>query len=154
MYFGISRLINYIDTKAKCRNLTKINVQRDFAQLFICRRPRTLYPPPPYTVYVYTTHYTYSQREGERVEQVRRGVGQHRREPIPKLGWKYQHDWMYTRNWLSPVCQLWWTPAAKSLYMSFFSRWRQLPSTSLIFLRVFQTVLILYCCGPVLLIYM
>jgi hypothetical protein len=51
-----------------------------------------------------------------RVEPERRLEGQQ----FTKLGRKYQHDWLYTRNWLSPVYKLWWTPAAKSLYRSIF----------------------------------
>jgi hypothetical protein len=41
---------------------------------------------------------TYSQRGG-RVDPERRGEGQH----ITKLVWKYQHDWMHARDWLSLI---------------------------------------------------
>ncbi len=104
--------------------------------MFICLRHRTQYLPPPYTLSTcIQNNYSHREGEGERVELERRGVGKHRRVQIPKQGWKYQHDWMYTRNWLSPVSKLWQTPAAKSLYRSIF-RWHfALPSMSLIFLR-------------------
>jgi hypothetical protein len=57
-------LINFIDTKAKCRNLKKLTCK---GTLFICLRPPSLLWPhiPPYTMYTCIL-YTYSHREGGR----------------------------------------------------------------------------------------
>jgi hypothetical protein len=58
-----------------------------------------------------------------------------REAQITKLGWKYQHDWIYARNWQSSV----------SLQVNFF-RWRHfaLLSMNLIFLRCKHTSGIIY----------
>ncbi len=100
---AIDYLINNIDTKAKCRHLKKWVCKGTLRQVFICWGPKPHTPPPLHMIYVYTftcTQYNFSYREGGRVEPERRGKGQQKRVQIPKLGWNYQFDWMYTRNWL------------------------------------------------------
>ncbi len=47
------RKIRLIEGKAKC-HLTKLACKGTLRQVFICLRPRTLYPPPPYTIYLFT----------------------------------------------------------------------------------------------------
>ncbi len=46
--------------------LKKLTCKRISRQVFICLRPRTPYPPPLHTVYVYTVQCTYSHKEGGR----------------------------------------------------------------------------------------
>jgi hypothetical protein len=60
-------LINYKDSKAKCRHLKKLTCKGTLRQVFICLRPPPLlrhHTPPPYTLYTCIL-YTYSHREGE-----------------------------------------------------------------------------------------
>jgi hypothetical protein len=69
----------------------KIDLLKDFAQVFICLRPRTPYPPLPYTLYT-SIQYTFSHTGkegggGGRVKPERRLEGQQ----FTKLGQKYQH---------------------------------------------------------------
>jgi hypothetical protein len=93
-------LINFIDTNAKCRHLTKINLHSDFpAGVYLSEAP------PPLTLYAYHTG------KGRRDEPERRLEGQQ----FTKLGRKYQHDWLYLQTINSDK-----TPAAKSLYRSIF----------------------------------
>jgi hypothetical protein len=40
-------LINFIETKAKCRHLKKFTCKGTLRQVFICLRLRTPYSPPP-----------------------------------------------------------------------------------------------------------
>jgi hypothetical protein len=84
-------LINYIDTKAKCRQLKKLTCKGTLRQVFICLRPASLlrphgpYRPPPYTLYtsiLYILIHTW--RGGERVKPERRLEGQQ----FTKLGRK------------------------------------------------------------------
>jgi hypothetical protein len=51
------RKIGLIVGNAKCRHLKILTCKGTLRQVFICLRPRTLYPPPPHT-------HTYSQQGG------------------------------------------------------------------------------------------
>ncbi len=123
---------------SSCKKLTCKGTLR---QVFICLRP------PPllvfclgWSVYIFTQKRQKRGTGGGRVEPERRGEGQQGGVEITNLGWKYQHDWTYARNCLSPVYKLWYTPAVKSLYRSNFRRRHfALTSTSLIFLRPHPT---------------
>jgi hypothetical protein len=76
-------------------------------QVFICLRPRTPgHPPLTHCIRVHSIHIHTGRGEGGRVEPVRRLQGQQ----FTKLGWKYQHDWLYLQSINSDK-----TPAAKSL---------------------------------------
>jgi hypothetical protein len=55
-------LIKYIDTKAKCRHLTKLTCKRTLRQVFICLGLRT--PDPPLCTLYTCIQYTYSHRDG------------------------------------------------------------------------------------------
>jgi hypothetical protein len=46
------RKLRLIEGNAKCPHLKKIGLKRD--RVYICLWPRTPYPPPLHTVYVYT----------------------------------------------------------------------------------------------------
>jgi hypothetical protein len=65
-----------IDSNARCSYLKKFTCKGTLRQVFICLRPRTLYPPPlTHCIRVYIM-YTKSHREGGmggggRVESVR-----------------------------------------------------------------------------------
>jgi hypothetical protein len=65
-----------------------------YRQVFICLSvgPRT-HSPPSYTLYT-CIQYTYSHREGGRVEPERRLDGQQ----FTKLGGKYLHDCLYLQS--------------------------------------------------------
>jgi hypothetical protein len=74
----------------------KFTCKRTFRQVFTCLRPGQNPippPPPPFTLYT-CIQYTYSHREGGRVEPERRGEGQQ----FTKLGGKYQHDYLYLQS--------------------------------------------------------
>jgi hypothetical protein len=71
----------------KCRHLKNVTFKGTLRQVFICFEPRTPYPPPPYTVYVYAV-YLFTQGRDGRVESVKRLEGQQ----FTKLGQKYQYD--------------------------------------------------------------
>ncbi len=97
-------LVNYIDTKAKCRHLKFFSYKEILRQVFICLKPPYLsevpsplwpHPPPPYILYTCMLC-TYSHREGGRGgdEPERRLEGQQ----FTKLGRKYQHDWLYLQS--------------------------------------------------------
>ncbi len=89
--------------KAKCLHLTNWPVKGTLWRVFICLRPRTLYPPSHlHTVCVY--EYIQGHREGGRVkpELRRRGEGQQ----FTKLGQKYQRGWQYTCPAHCPVYKL------------------------------------------------
>jgi hypothetical protein len=88
LYHG---LINYVDTKAKCRHPNKLICKGTLQQVFICLRPpppqlKTPHPPPSHTLSVYTV--LFDSGMGERIEPERRLEGQQ----FTKLGLKYQHD--------------------------------------------------------------
>ncbi len=104
--------IRFIEGNSKCRHLKNWPLKGLCAGVYLseAQNPK---PPPPHlhTVYVYTV-YLFTQREG----RGNRGVY----ITVTKLGWKYQHYWMYAGNWLSPVYKLWWTFAAKALYRTIF----------------------------------
>jgi hypothetical protein len=85
------RTIELIECNAKCRHLKEFTCKGTLRQVFICLRPRSLYPP--YTlksVYVYTVNLFTHRRGGGggRVEPERMGE----RQQFTKLGRKYQHD--------------------------------------------------------------
>ncbi len=94
-------LISQIDTKAKCRHVTKLTVRR------LCGRslpvwgpspPMAQYPPP----LLHTVHtcvlvgylFTQGRKEGRRDGQERRLEGQQ----FTKQGRKCQHDWLYLQS--------------------------------------------------------
>jgi hypothetical protein len=81
-----SWIIDHVETKIKCRHLKKFICEGTLRQMFICLRPRTPFLPTTHCIRV---QYTYSHREGGRVEPERRLEGQQ----FTKLGPKYQHDW-------------------------------------------------------------
>jgi hypothetical protein len=85
-------LLNYIDTKPKCRRLKILTCKVTLRQVFICLRPSpilTPYPPFPYTVYVHTVNlFTQGRGGGGRDEPERRLEGQQ----LTNLGRKCQHD--------------------------------------------------------------
>jgi hypothetical protein len=87
------RLINYIDTDAKCRNLKNLTCKGTLRQVFICPRPSTPYPLPPYIMYACIQYvYLFTHRGGGgRVEPERRLEGQE----FTKLGRKYKQDCLY-----------------------------------------------------------
>ncbi len=61
------RKIRLIEGNAKCRHLKKLSCKGTLRQVFICRRPRTTYPPPAqctHTVYVYKVD-LFTQGRGE-----------------------------------------------------------------------------------------
>jgi len=82
-----------IEGIAKCPHLKKLTCKGTLRQVFICLRPRTPYPSPPYTLST-CIQYHYSHREGGEVEPERRGEVQQ----FTKLGRKYQHDWLYLQS--------------------------------------------------------
>jgi hypothetical protein len=64
------RKIRLMESNAKCRHLKKLTSNGTLRQVFICRRPRIVYTPPPlHIVYGYTVWYTFSHRGGGRVNQ-------------------------------------------------------------------------------------
>jgi hypothetical protein len=131
-------LINYIDTKAKCCHL------KSWQGEGLCGRCLSVWGSEPhtltYTLCVYSLIIHTGKGRGGRVEPKRRGDGHHRRVQILKLGCKFQHGCMYSRNWLhstdSPVYKH--LPQSlltgKFFYMTTF--WHSaLPSMGFIFLR-------------------
>ncbi len=76
------RKIRVIEGNAKCRHPKKLTCKVTFRPVFICLRPRTPTPPPPYTLYITFIRYAYSHREGGRGEswtrEKIRGVTIHR----------------------------------------------------------------------------
>ncbi len=91
-YTWSHRKIRLKEGNAKCRHLKKLTCNGTWRQVFICLRPRTPYPPPLYTVYVYNvfTVFLFTQTWGGGVEPERRG--------FTKLGRKYQHDRLYLQS--------------------------------------------------------
>jgi hypothetical protein len=84
--------------QGKTSSSKKLTCKETLRQVFICLKSRTPYPSP-YTLYT-CIQYSYSHREGgRRVEPERKGKGQQ----LTTLGWKYPHDWMYARNWMSMI---------------------------------------------------
>ncbi len=83
---NIHGLINYTDTKAKCRYL-KFTCKGTLRQVIICLIP----PPPRYTLYTSMYLFTHGRGGGKR-----RLKGQQ----FTKLGRKYmyQDDWMYLQS--------------------------------------------------------
>ncbi len=64
LYTAVHRKIRLIESNAKSCHLKKLTCKGTLGQVFICRRPRTPYPPPPpYTLYT-CIQYTYSYMEG------------------------------------------------------------------------------------------
>jgi hypothetical protein len=127
-------LINYVDTKSKCRHLQNITCKGTLLQVLIY-----LSSSPPYTLYKYMYLFT-QRREGEgRVEPERWWEGQQ----ITKLGWKYYYDWMYARDWLCPVYKYDKHLPQSPFTGQFFRRQHfTLPSVSLIFLYLLQRLLV------------
>ncbi len=101
------RKMRHIEGNAKCRHRTTLTCKGTLWQVLICLRPRTPYPPPLYSAYMYTLYlFTHGGGEGESLarEKGRGATGGNRGEySHKKLGWKYQRDGLYARNWLSPV---------------------------------------------------
>jgi hypothetical protein len=97
------RKIRLIEGNAKCRHPEKLTSKGTLRQVLICLRSGTPYLLPlTHCIHVLFTHRRgeggeLSQREGERSNRTGR-------VQITKLGWKYQHDWMYARNW--PISSL------------------------------------------------
>ncbi len=58
------RKIRLIAGNAKCSHLENFTLKGTLRQLFICLRPRTSYPPPLHTVYVFTV-YLFTEGKGE-----------------------------------------------------------------------------------------
>jgi hypothetical protein len=69
--------------QCKMSSSKKLTCRGTFRQVFICLRPRTPYPPPVHTVYLFA-----QERGGGGTEPERRREGQQ----FTKLGKKYQHD--------------------------------------------------------------
>ncbi len=85
------RKIRLTEGNAKCRHLKKLTCKGTLLQVFICQRPRTLFPPPPthtHTVYVYTVYLFTQVGEDGRFEPDKKLEGQQ----FTKLGLIYQHD--------------------------------------------------------------
>jgi hypothetical protein len=57
-------LINYLDTKAKCRHLKKLTPKRTLRQVFDAPSYMTPSPPHPYTLYTCTVHIHAGKGEG------------------------------------------------------------------------------------------
>ncbi len=112
--FGVERYRR----ECKMSSSKKIDLWRDFASGVYLSEAQSPVPPPPYKLYT-CIQYTYSHREGggESWTSENGATGE---STVRKFGWKYQHDWMYVKNWLSPVYKLWYTPAAKSLLQVIF----------------------------------
>ncbi len=74
------RKIRREEGKVKCRHLKKLTYKGTLRQMFICLRPRTLYPPPPpYTLHTCTVYgllFHTGKGGGGRVEPERRSEGQ------------------------------------------------------------------------------
>jgi hypothetical protein len=67
----------------------KLTCKGTLRQLFICLRPGTPYPTPPYTLYCIRVYsILFHTVKGGGVEPERRGDEQH----LSKLVRKYQHD--------------------------------------------------------------
>ncbi len=75
---SVSWLWRLIEGNAKCRHLKKLTCEGILWQVFICLRPRTLYPPLTHCVRVYSilTH---------------RGKGRGRRVISKKVRWATVH---------------------------------------------------------------
>ncbi len=74
LYTTVHRNIRLIEGNAKCCHLKKLTCKGTLGQVFICRRPKTPYPPPPYTLYT-CIQYNYSYREGGKGESCTREKG-------------------------------------------------------------------------------
>ncbi len=58
-------LINYIDTKANCRHLKKIDLKRNFAAgVYMSEARNPIQSPPPYTLYTGIQVYLFTQGRG------------------------------------------------------------------------------------------
>jgi hypothetical protein len=58
------RKLRLIDDNATYRHLKKLTCKVTLRRVFICLRPRTPYPPPPYTLYMYIVHTVYLFTQG------------------------------------------------------------------------------------------
>ncbi len=94
-------LVNYVDTKAKCRHLKKFTCEGTLRQVFICLRPRTTYPPL-HSVYVYYTYSLQGRGEGGELNQ-REGERGNAGEYRPKAGLKIP-TWLNVHKKLAISC--------------------------------------------------
>jgi hypothetical protein len=117
-YWSERRYMRLTKGNAKCRHLKKLTYKETLRQVFIFLRPRT--PSAPLTRCT-CIQYTYSHREGGRIELERRLEGQQ----FTKLGRKYQHDWLYPQS-INSDKQL-----AQSPFTSQFFRWRHFALVSI-----------------------
>jgi hypothetical protein len=90
-------LINYIDTKPKCRHLKSWPVKGLCSGVYRSEAPSLSYDPIPrlHTVYLHTVYLLLIHTEkGGTDEPERRLEGQQ----FTRLGRKYQHDWLYLQS--------------------------------------------------------
>ncbi len=108
----------------------KFNYKGTLRQVFICLRPRTRYPPPPYKLYTCIQVYgTYPHREGGGIEPERRLEGQQ----FTKLGQKYLHDWLYLQSINSDK------HLPQSPFTDQFCRWRDFALMSILLISPWWT---------------
>ncbi len=94
---------------------------------------RTPYPPSTLYMCTYSILIQQGRGGGGWTREKGRGATQESTVQITKLGWKYQHDWMYTRiGYLQSI-----NPQSPFTVKFFWWRHFALPSISLIFLRIF-----------------
>jgi hypothetical protein len=139
-------LNNYIDTKAKCLHQRTWPVKGFAAGVYLSEALNPI-PPPQHTAVYAVYLFTQAEgREGGRVGPERRGKGQRRRVQIAQMGWKYQHDWMYTRNWLQSINSD--KHLAQSPFTDLFFRWRHFALPSLSLTTLWTLVLTSLCDAP------
>jgi hypothetical protein len=72
LYVLNRRKLRLIEGNANCQTQKKFTYKETLRQVFICLRPRTPYPPPLLTVYVYTVSLFTQGREKGRGATVRK----------------------------------------------------------------------------------
>jgi hypothetical protein len=124
------RKIRLIEGNGKYLHPNNLTCNGTLGQVFISLRPRTSYPPPPYTLSTYSRYTIHTINAGKGgVESERMGEGQQ----FTKLGLKYQHMTLQPIN-SHGTCRkvpiqvnfLRWRHVAlvPTFYRSIFLRWR------------------------------